>query len=443
MSNVFGKIFRRRIYLDYASLTPVDPRVIREMRRFSAPGYANPSSLYREGAAAKKALNGSRAEVAGFIHGHVDEIIFTSGGTEANNLALLGALKAFRSKQKIGDPKAHLIISSVEHSSILECAAELEKWGVEVTRLSVDQNGIVSLDELKKALRPTTFLVSIMAVNNEIGTIEPLREIAKVIRHFRARAGSSHNVSPYPLLHTDAAQAALYEDLNVEKLGVDLMTLDGSKVYGPRGVGALYIRRNTPFETVIYGGGQERGIRSGTENIPAIAGLAKALEIAGSGRAVESRRIEALKWEFWAGLQTMARGITCVPEHLVKMTENPSFYQSRGKDMPEGHSKDPLRETGPNSTASRESFQSPFSPHILNVSIPGIDNEFFVLQLDAEGIASSTKSSCLRDADESYVLQAVGRDSKTSVRFSFGRWTKKGDIRKALKVVFEVLGRQR
>ena len=405
MFNVFKKSFRKRVYLDYASLTPIDPRVIREMKRFSVPEYANPSSLYKEGVAAKKALADARGKVAAFIHVHPDEIIFTSGGTESNNLALQGALKAFRSKQKAGDSKPHLIISSIEHSSIMECAAEMEKWGVEVTRLAVDGDGVVSLDELKKSLRPTTFMVSIMTVNNEIGTVQPIREISKVIRHYRAR--SAETLSIYPLFHTDAAQAALYEDLNMEKLGVDLLTLDGSKAYGPRGIGALYIRRNTPFETVIYGGGQERNIRSGTENIPAIEGFAKAVEIARTEKGNETARIASMKNEFWAGLQVITKGATSVPDHFVKVAEKP-----------------------------------PVSPHILNVSIPGIDNEFFVLQLDSAGIACSTKSSCLRDADESYVLQAVGRDSKTSVRFSFGRWTKRSDIKRALVAISKILGRQ-
>ncbi|MFA6432213.1 MAG: cysteine desulfurase family protein [Candidatus Paceibacterota bacterium] len=386
----------KRIYLDYASLTPVDPRVLREMKAFSAPKYANPSSLYKEGVAAKKTMEEGRKKVAEFIRAHSDEIVFTSGGTEANGLALEGVgLAAHRSEIQ----KPHLIISGIEHSSIMEQVGMLEKHGVEVTRLAVDSSGVVSLDELKKAIKPSTFLISIMTVNNEIGTVQPIREIAKIVRWARTNTTKSN----YPLLHTDACQAALHYDLNVEQLGVDLLTLDGSKVYGPRGIGALYIKRNTPIEPIIYGGGQERGLRSGTENVSAIMGFAKALELAGKERTKETVRINGLKADFLRGLKAIR------PD----MSVNPS--------------QDKLSAT---------------SPHILNVSIPGIDNEFFVLQLDAAGIAISTKSSCLRDVEESYVLKAIGAHSKESVRFSFGRWTKPGDIRKALKTIGNLACRQ-
>ncbi len=178
-------IFRRRIYLDYASLTPIDPRVSREMRKFSAGKYANPSSWYREGVAAKKASDRSRKIVAEFVHAHPDEIIFTSGGTESNTLAIRGAFHAFTKTRKAGDEKPHLVISSIEHSSIMVLAEVLENEGCEVTRIGVDGEGRVDLDELKASLRPSTFLVSVMSVNNEIGTIQPIREIAKIIRNHR------------------------------------------------------------------------------------------------------------------------------------------------------------------------------------------------------------------------------------------------------------------
>ncbi len=228
-----------------------------------------------------------------------------------------------------------------------------------------------------------------MTVNNEIGTIQPIREIAKAVRWARAHVTKSQ----YPLFHTDACQGTLFADLNVEQLGVDLLTLDGAKVYGPRGIGALFMKRNTPIEPIIYGGGQEKGLRSGTENLPAIAGFAKALEIAAGKREHERARLYDLRSHFAGEFKTI----------FPKSTIN--------SDMEAG------------------------APHILNVSIPGIDNEFFVLQLDAQGIATSTKSSCLRDADESYVLQAIGADSKISVRFSFGRGTTQRELGKALKIM--------
>ncbi|MDE1975039.1 MAG: cysteine desulfurase [Patescibacteria group bacterium] len=399
----------KRIYLDYASLTPIDPRVLRVMKRYSSTEYANPSSIYREGVAAKRAMNEGRAAVAGFIHAHTDEVVFTGGGTEANNIAIGGVLKVAWKRMNTGaagrSAKPHLIISNIEHSSIMEMAHAAEKAGCEVTQLAVNQNGVVDVHELKKALKPETVLVSIMTVNNEIGTIQPIREIAKTIRQWRK---GSNNQQPttnyqlpttkYPLLHTDAAQAALCDELNVEKLGVDLMTLDSSKVYGPRGVGALFVRRAVTddglIEPIMHGGGQERGLRSGTENLPGIMGFAKALLLAGVNRERECARLRQLKDSFLAGLVKMA------PDPIVN----------------------------PRTSAT-------CAPHILNVSIPGIDNEFFVLQLDAAGIAVSTKSSCLRDQDESYVLKAIGADSRTSVRFSFGRFTKKADIKRVLGVI--------
>lgn len=388
----------KRIYLDYASLTPIDPSVAREAKKYSSPDFANPSSLYKEGVAAKKALEEGRSKVAAFLHAHSDEVVFTSGGTEANGLALEGAGRA---AHRNGFEKPHMIISAIEHSSVIETAAMMERHGTEVTRIPVDSKGIVSLDALKKALKPSTFMVSIMTVNNEVGSIQPLKEIVKIVRDYRKARTDGRN--QYPLFHTDAAQAALYEDLNMEKLGVDLLTLDSSKVYGPRGIGCLYIRRGTPIEQIIYGGGQERNLRSGTENIPAIMGFAKALEIAAKDREEERVRIAALRVRLVDGLKSIRADV-----------------RVNGSEL-----------------ASNENQ----SPHILNVSIPGIDSEFFVLQLDAKGIACSTKSSCLRDEDESYVLKAIGADSKISVRFSFGRWTKREDVKKALKVIAAILNR--
>ncbi len=424
-------MFKRRIYLDYASLTPIDSRVLREMKAFSAPAYANPSSLYKAGVAAKKALAQMRTKTATFIHAHPDEIVFTSGGTEANGLALEGTARQARMG---GIEKPHMIISAIEHSSIIEVAALMEKQGCEVTRLSVDHSGIISLEELKKAIKPNTFLVSIMTVNNEIGSIQPIREIVKIIRHARKvfkESGQGKGI--YPLFHTDAAQAALYQELNMEKLGVDLLTLDGSKVYGPRGIGCLYIRRGTPIQPIIYGGGQEVGMRSGTENIPGIAGFAKALEIAAIERDREAGRLVQLREYFIEGLKVIRPDIVVNGAVFgAALTEKTQLFSSLSQsDEKVVTSSNSQKGVPPLSTV----IQALQSPHILNVSIPGIDNEFFVLQLDAKGIACSTKSSCLRDEDESYVLKAVGADSNTAVRFSFGRSTKKGDIRQALAVM--------
>jgi len=442
-------MFRKRIYLDYASLTPIDPRVMREMRKFSAPKYANPSSWYREGVDAKKVKEASRKTVADILHAHPNEIIFTSGGTEANGLAVEGVVRA--AKQR-GIEKPHIVISAIEHSSIMETCKMLETHGCEITKIGVDDTGVIILDELKKSIKPNTVLISVMTVNNELGTIQPIREIAKIIRHTKSEnesirvrladtissvpkneeendvAKKTSQVVRYPLFHTDAAQAPLYNELYVEKLGVDMLTLDGSKIYGPRGIGALCIKRGTPIEPIIYGGGQESGMRSGTENLPSIAGFAKAMEIM---------------------INKNAKIKTCLPrrreiQNVVTMRQ--FMIEGLLKIRPD------IKVNGPNDEMKNISAESnsdhraggsvkvlTVSPHILNVSIPRIDNEFLVMQLDAKGVSCSTKSSCLRDENESYVLRAIGANSKESVRFSFGRWTKKRDIKKVLKIMKRLL----
>jgi cysteine desulfurase len=417
----------KRIYLDYASLTPVDHRVIREVKKYSSAKYANPSSLYKEGVAARKALEEGRKKVADFLHAHGDEIVFAGGGTEVNNLAIEGVLKA---AHKIGLQKPHLIISSIEHSSVIEVANVAERIGCEVTRLAVDSRGVVSLDELKKAIKPNTVLVSIMMVNNEVGTVQPIYEALKIVRHARRTNANAEKVdSKYPLFHTDAAQA-LYEDINMESLGVDLLTLDSSKVYGPRGIGCLYIRRDTPIEPVVFGGGQERGMRSGTENVSAIMGFAKALEIVGTTRVSEEDRIAQLSRFFIEKLRSIRSDVIVNGKEGSRIRSRRPSEDAKASEneVPAQQSRTPFAEN-----------ECGFTPHILNVSIPGIGNEFFVLQLDAKGIACSTKSSCLRDEEESYVLKAMGANSKTSIRFSFGRYTQKRDIVKAAKIIASIL----
>jgi cysteine desulfurase len=393
----------RRIYLDYASLTPIDRRVWREMKKYSSMEYANPSSWYKEGVAAKNAMDNDRKIIADFVHAHTDEIIFTSGGTEANNLAILGPIE-YLHDNGIEYSNMHILASEIEHSSVLECIAEAKKRGVQTDLIEVDRLGIVKLDDLKKKIKANTVIVSIMTVNNETGVIQPIKEIAKIIRHFRNMnmfrfVATKREASEfkYPIFHTDAAQAANFQELNVEQFGVDLLTLDGSKIYGPRSIGALYIRRNIPIEPIIFGGGQEKGMRSGTENISQIMGFAKAVQIIRNESMKENSRINELKRHFILGLKSIKSDIFVHGEN------------------------------------------APISPHIANVSIPGIDNEFFLLQLDAKGIACSTKSSCLRDTDESYVLKAMKADSKNSIRFSFGRWTKMRHIKKALKIILRIL----
>jgi cysteine desulfurase len=388
----------KRIYLDYASLTPVDKRVQKEIKKYSGVEYGNPSALYASAVSAKNAIANARTRVAEVLHAHADEIFFTASGTEANNIAL----RAFGTAAHGSQTGAHIVVSSIEHSSIIETARALEKKGNKVTYISVNSNGLVDLENFKKSLTPETILVSVMLVNNEVGTIEPIQDIAKIVRDFRKK-----NNSVFPLLHTDACQASLLP-LHVEKLGVDLITLDGHKIYGPRGVGMLYIRRSVlvglKIEPVITGGGQEKGLRSGTENVPGIMGFALALERTDALREKESRRLSALRTYFIDELKKK------IPQAKVNgVNENPVHNGATG------------------------GLYELTSPHIVNVSIPGIDNEFFVLKLDAKGIECSTKSACLKDEDESYVLRAMDLDSSSSIRFSFGRETTKNDLKKVIK----------
>jgi cysteine desulfurase len=365
------------IYLDYASITPIDRRVARVFKKYSGIEYMNPSSMHTAGVMAKRAVDLARNTVATSIGAHADEIVFTGSGTEANNIALLG----------ISTPISHIMVSAIEHSSVLEPARILNERGVDVTYIPVDANGLIDLEFLKKNLRRDTALVSVMMVNNEIGTIEPIKEIVKIVRDHRKTTGAN------TLVHTDACQAPISESISMEKLGVDLMTLDGHKIYGPRGIGMLYVRRGVNLNPIVYGGGQEKGLRSGTENVPAIMGFAEAIKSFGSKDT----------------------------EYILKLKN--TFLDTIKKDIPEVKVNGGLTNT---------------APHILNIEIPGIDSEFFVLKLDARGVYASTKSSCLRDEDESYVLKSIGGKSSSSIRFSFGKSLKNREVKKAARIVVEI-----
>ncbi len=377
-----------RIYLDHAATAPEDKRVLEVMRKISAETYGNPSSIHKEGVAAKKILEEARKNIADILRARPDEIIFTSGGTESNNLAIFGAM---------GDvSKAHIIVSSIEHPSVLECVRELERRGVEVTYVPVESDGIVSPKSVKNALRENTALVSVMYANNEIGTVQPIAEIAKIIRQ-RNKAGGK------ALFHTDACQAVNYLDMNVLKLGVDLMTFNASKIYGPKGIGALFVKRGVKLAPQIFGGGQERGLRSGTENVPAIAGFAEAMRIA-----------EKMKWKESA--------------RLVKLRD---FFIS------EILSKTP--DTVLNGSANER------LPNNVNISFLGADAEEVIIALDARGIAASTGSACAnigREGKVSDVILALDGDrirAMGSVRFTLGRGTKKEDIARVMRELCDIM----
>ncbi|MBI5004941.1 MAG: cysteine desulfurase [Candidatus Lloydbacteria bacterium] len=388
----------RRIYLDNAAGAPLDARVFRAMKPFFMETQGNPSAVYKEGVEAKKAIKEARAKIAQIIFAHPDEIIFTSGGTEANNLAIFGVVRAARTA---GLTKPYIITSVIEHPSVLNACRALEKNGeAKVDYVGVDGEGVVNLSELKKALRTETVLVSIMYANNEIGTIQPIREIAKIIRQHRKN--SQPSTSNFQLLfHTDACQAMNYLDTHVERLGVDLLTFNGSKIYGPKGVGVLYKKRNVPLVPVLYGGAQEKGRRSGTENVPAIVGMAYALEIAERERERESTRQTKLRDYF----------ISEIKKYIPGAVLNGSMSERL--------------------------------PNNINVSFLNMESQLMVIELDAKGIAVSAKSACSsEDEDASYVVAALGGEkwhADNSVRFSLGRETAKKYMQKTIRALREII----
>ncbi|HEY4512457.1 MAG TPA: cysteine desulfurase family protein [Candidatus Paceibacterota bacterium] len=392
---------KHRVYLDYASATPVDPKVLKVMRETSAT-FANPASLFEEGRKAKEILDNARKTVAGVLRASPTEIVFTSGGTEANNLAIFGVVEYFSKINQ--NKKPHIIVSSIEHSSVLEAIKKIEKNGAEVSLIKPDSNGAVDPKKVRDALKKNTALVSVMYANNEIGTIEPIKEITKVIRRFKkaksCQLKTKSYPSSFPIFHTDAAQAANYLSLDVFKLGVDLMTLDGSKIYGPKGVGALFVKRNISIIPQIVGGGQENNLRSGTENLSVIAGFAKALVIVEKTKAKESKRLETLRDYFVGKLSKLPKA---------------SINGSLGNRLPNN----------------------------VSVCVENLDAEFAVFQLDQRGIAVSSASTCmnLKEDSYSYVIEEIGKAgcSRSSLRFSLGRGTSKKDIDHCLKALFQIL----
>ncbi|MBI2046118.1 MAG: cysteine desulfurase [Parcubacteria group bacterium] len=410
---------KKNIYLDHAGGAPLDKRVFLAMKPYFSREQGNPSAIYKKGVEAKKAIGDSRAKIARAIFAHPDEIIFTSGGTEANNLAIFGVARAAR---ELGIKKPHIITSVIEHPSVLNVCRALEKNGeAKVDYLGVDKEGIANLAQLKKAFRPETVLVSIMYANNEIGTIQPIREIAKIIRlhrknhlvveplseksnldvGFPSQLGNpTSKLNRYPYFHTDACQAMNYLDAHIERLGVDLLTFNGAKIYGPKGVGVLYKKRNVPLVPMLYGGGQEKGLRSGTENVPVIVGLAKAIEITRAVAEKESARQTKLRDYFI----TKLLDIGC-----------PTVNGSRVTRLPNN----------------------------INVSFPNIESQLMVILLDAKGVAVSAKSACSsEDEDASYVVSALGGHkwlADNSVRFSLGRETTKKEIDKTILTLSAIL----
>lgn len=385
----------KRIYLDYAATTPVEPSVLRAMAPYFETIFGNPGSLHSFGQEAIAAVDRSRETIAKSIGGEFRDIIFTSSATEANNLALRGAVRRFHESQP------RVIISAIEHESVLETAQALQRDGVDLVYIPVNRHGLIDMKKMKESLNERTVLVSVMYANNEIGTIQPISEIAKIIHQYKAEHKVAKKQNIYPLFHTDAAQAFQFLNCDVAALGVDMMTLSSHKIYGPKGAAALYVKQLGALHPLLSGGGQEFGLRSGTENVPAIVGFAKAVELADAARKKESKRIAALRANFLRGIAKMfpqaeVNGITTV----------------------DGMST---------------------LPNMLNMYFPGHAAQDVLTRLDLAGVAASSGSAChSRAFESSYVIGALGFDSaraKSSIRFSFGRPTTKADLAVALKAM--------
>jgi cysteine desulfurase len=358
------------IYLDYAAATPVDDRVLAAMRPFWQEQFYNPSANYMAGRQVADKLQEARRRVAAALGTKPSEIIFTAGGTEANNLAIDGVMQQY--------PQANLLVSAIEHEAVLQAA---QRYNHKL--IPVDQKGLVELPSLEALINDQTVLISVMHANNELGTIEPLPAIGRLVSQVRQRRQKAGNQLPL-YLHSDASQTANFLAVKPSRLGVDLLTINGGKMYGPKQSGALFVHTGLRLQPQIRGGGQERGLRSGTENLANITGLSVALELAQASHKIESKRLADLQQRFEQELQK------AIPSLLVN---------SHG----------------------------PRLPNIVHITIPGTDNERLMMELDQKGIICAVGSACSASNDEpSHVLKAIGltdEQAQSSLRFSMGRQT--------------------
>ena len=375
----------KKIYLDNASTTPVDEKVMEAMKPFFEEKFGNPSSLHSFGQEARVAIDESREKIADYLNCDPKEVIFTGSATEANNIMIKGVIEA--------DDNPHVITTSIEHDAVLETVKES---GADYTVLDVDKDGFIDLEDLKEAINEKTVLVTVMYANNEIGTIQPIKDIADLIRKINEKRDKRI------YLHTDAAQAAGYLNCDVDELGVDGLTISGHKIYGPKGIGVLFKKRNVKVEPIIFGGGQEDGIRSGTYNTPLIVGMGKAVQLLNT----EKRKEETKE----------------LRDYLVE-----EVLKIEGASL-NGPKEDRL-------------------PNNANFSFEGVEGESIVMILDQKGIATSTGSACSsKSLKASHVLRAIGLgdlEAHSSLRVSVGRKTTREDVDRFLKVLPDVIERLR
>lgn len=380
---------KKTIYLDNSATTPVDPRVLKVMLPYFNAEFGNASSLHKLGLDGRVAVDRAQAKIARFLNCNKENIYFTSGATESDNMAILGVLRAIQGQNK--SKKLHIITSQIEHDAILEPCQQIKKEGIEVTYLPVNKKGLVEIKELRRAIKTNTILVSIMYVNNEVGTIQPITEIGQLIK------GVNQKRKQKIYFHTDATQAPSYCDCDVKKNNIDLLSLSAHKIYGPKGVGVIYIKYGTPFEPMIFGGHQQKNIRPGTYNVPGIVGFGKAIELISNknSKDQENKKIKKLR------------------DYLInkvnKKIDNVIINGDRLKRVPSN----------------------------ANFIFKGVEGESMVLMLSEKGIAVSTGSACSSGSLEpSHVMIAMGVKSELahgSLRVTLGRFTTKQDIDVLLK----------
>jgi cysteine desulfurase len=387
---------KKHYFFDHAATTPLDTEVLKAMIPYLKDKFGNPSNLYELGREANRAVVESTKTIVKILGCQTDEFVYTGSATEADNLAILGIAKARLESFRERNHKLKIITSAIEHKGILSACDKLEKEGFEIIKLPVQKNGLVDLDELRKELDERTILISITYADSETGTIQPISEISKIIR-------DSH--ASFPYFHTDASQAAGYLDINVNKLGVDLMTISAHKIGGPKGIGGLFVKKGIKIEPIIYGGGQQKELRSGTENVPSIVGFAQALSLCEKNKKTKAFRVKKLR-------DTLEKGI----------------FKTIPKVVLNGHAQSRL-------------------PNFLNISILDIEGEALLLYLDKLGICVGTGSACnSQSLEPSSVLAAMGNPYEYihgSIRFTLGKENKTEDIEYILKHLPKVVKKLR
>ena len=374
----------RRVYLDNSATTPIAPEVLEAMLPYLSDKFGNASSIHFFGQEARAAVDKARHQVAGLINARPAEIVFTSGGTEANNLAVRGVLEANPGSGR------HIVTTAIEHSAVRNVCEDLEKRGFEVTYVPVTDNGIVDIESVMSAVRDDTAIVSVMAANNEIGTLQPVEEIGRFVRALRDEGRKIR-------FHTDAVQAAGKIEVDVEALGCDLLSLSGHKIYAPKGIGALYVRRGVRLHPQNIGGRQERSIRGGTESVPNIVAFGRAAELAMEDLSANGEHLRSLRDRFEQGV-------------FERVTD-----------------------------AILNGDQDHRLPNISNISFRSIEGEGLLINLDMQGVAVSTGSACSSGSLEpSPVIRALGRDdelARGAIRFSFGRFNSEADVDRVLELL--------